>query len=102
MTATITITDWKPLERNSPRGFLTARLPSGMILRDVAIHTSEGRWWASPASKAQLDKDGQALRDDVGKIKYSPVISFADKATRDKFSAQVLEALKAAHPEVFE
>lgn len=99
-TPLITISDWKPIERNSLRGFCTVCLPSGMILHDVAIHVSNGSWWASPASKPQLNREGQAMKDDMGKIKYQPIISFESKATRDRFSTSVIDALRLARPEV--
>ena len=38
----VTIADWKPLQRNTLRGFLTARLPSGMNLHDVSVHYQDG------------------------------------------------------------
>jgi hypothetical protein len=48
-----------------------------------------------------LSKDGTALRDDAGKVRYSPIISFDTKQTRDRLSRAVVEALRHAHPEVF-
>jgi hypothetical protein len=48
-----------------------------------------------------LSKDGVALRDDAGKVRYSPIVSFTDKQTRDRLSKAVVSALHAAHPEVF-
>jgi hypothetical protein len=37
--------------------------------------------------------DGQALRDEAGKIKYAPCVWFADRAGSDRFSDSVLAAL---------
>jgi hypothetical protein len=97
----ILISDWKPRQSDTLRGFLTAHLPSGMILHEVSIHTRNGSWWASPSSKPMLSRDGTALRDDAGKVRYSPVVSFADKQTRDRLSQAVVEALRRTHPDVF-
>lgn len=97
----VTISDWKPRQSGSLRGFCTAHLPSDMILHEVAVHQRNGSWWASPASKPMLSKDGTALRDDAGKVRYSPVVSFDSKQTRDRLSRAVLDALRRAHPEVF-
>jgi hypothetical protein len=97
----IVINDWKPLCRGSLRGFCTARLPSGMILHEVAVHHRDGFWWASPASKPMLSKDGTALRDDAGKVRYAPIVSFETKQTRDRLSRAVVDALRRAYPEVF-
>jgi hypothetical protein len=101
MTASITISDWKPRVSGTLRGFCTAHLPSGMILHEVALHQRNGAWWASPASKPMLSKDGTALRDEAGKVRYSPIVSFTDKQTRDRLSHAVVDALRRAHPEVF-
>ena len=96
----VTISDWKPLHRNTLRGFLTAHLPSGMNLHDVSVHYRDGTWWASPASKPLLGADGTPLRDADGKIRYSPIVSF-EKAARSRFSTAIIAALRVAHPEAF-
>jgi hypothetical protein len=57
--------------------------------------------WASPPGKPQLDKDGIALREPTGKIKYVSVIEFTDRATGRRWSDAVIAAMRAAHPEVF-
>jgi len=97
MTTTI-IKSFAPVRKNTLRGFAEVQLPSGMIIADVAVHVTEGRPWASPPSKAMLDRNGAALRDEVGKVRYSPIISFASKDLRDKFSAAIIDAMEAAHP----
>lgn len=100
MVPSIIVSDWKPLERNSLRGFCTVRFPSGMIVADVTLHRSSGKLWASPPSKPMLDRDGVVMRDaETGKIRYSPIITFASKEIRDRWSAQVVEAVRRAHPE---
>jgi hypothetical protein len=98
----ILVSDWKARQAGTLRGFCTVHLPSGMVLHEVAIHTRSGSWWASPASKPMLSRDGTALRDEAGKVRYSPVVSFADKQTRDRLSQAVVDALRRAHPEVFD
>lgn len=97
----ITISEWKPLHRATLRGFLTVHLPSGMNLHEVSVHTRDGVWWVMPASKAMLSKDGTALRDENNKIRYTQIISFTSRATRDRFIEEVLAALRQAQPQVF-
>jgi hypothetical protein len=97
----ITVSDWKPRQSGSLRGFCTVQLPSGMILHEVSIHARNGSWWASPASKPMIGKDGTALRDDAGKVRYAPIVSFDSKQTRDRLSQSVVEALRRVHPEAF-
>ena len=37
-----------------------------------------------------------------GKVRYAPIIEFTSKEIRDRWSAAVIEAMRAAHPEAFE
>lgn len=97
----VTISDWKPRQSGTLRGFFTAHLPSGLTLHELSVHTRDGKWWVMPASKPMLSKDGTALRDANGKIRYSPIVSFESRRARDRFNASVLGALKLAHPEIF-
>jgi len=94
----LTLLDWRPLRRNSLLGFAKVRIGRALVLHDVSVHVSNGKRWASPASKPQMDSNGQALRDDRQKIKYTPVVEWLDAAARDAFSIAVIEAVEAGHP----
>jgi hypothetical protein len=72
-----------------------------MILHEVSLHTRDGSWWVMPAAKPMVGKDGTALRDDAGKVRYAPIVAFVDKGVRDRFSQGVIEALRRAMPQVF-
>ena len=78
------ILDFKPLRKNSLLGFARVQLPSGLIINDCPILTSERGPWASPPSKPQIDRDGNVIRDPNGKIKYSSIIEFKSRAVRDR------------------
>ncbi len=82
-------------------GFAKVELPSGMILSDVTILKGDRGPWASPPSKPMVGRDGVALTDQNGKTKYSPIIEFASKDIRERFSTGIIEAMRAAHPSVF-
>ena len=41
-----------------------------------------------------------ALRDSNGKFLWQPLITFSDKNVRDGWSAQIVQALHDAYPEV--
>jgi hypothetical protein len=71
------------------------------VLHDNAVHEKNGTWWVSPAAKPMLNRDGQHIKDHAGKPMWSPVVSFASKELRDKFSAAVLGALRTVRPEIF-
>jgi hypothetical protein len=101
MTPSVTIADWKAWESGTLRGFFTARLPSGLSLSELALHTRNGSWWIGFPARPIL-QDGVAQRDERGKIRYSPpLIAFANCQTRDRFTAAVLAALRQAQPEAF-
>ena len=94
----ITISDWKPLTRGTLRGFATVSMPSGMIVREVAVYVTNGKAWAKPPSRPMVGRDGKVLVGDDGKTKYSPLIEFISKSVRDRWSEAVIAALLAAHP----
>jgi hypothetical protein len=49
-----------------------------------------------------LDRDGQALRDDAGKVRWSaPLVRPAGRAAADRLEAAILAAVRRAHPDVF-
>ena len=98
MSAAVVIEDFRALEKNTLRGFARVRLPSGLVLHDAAIHVREGRQWVSSAGRPAIGKDGTQMRDAAGKPLFNPTVTFADKATADKFSKAVIDALRTSHP----
>lgn len=98
----VKILSWREMRRNSLLGFAKVEFPSGLIVSDVTILTSDRGAWASPPSKPMINKEGVALKDDNGKIKYSPIIEFASKEIRNRWSDAVIAAMRVAHPEALE
>jgi hypothetical protein len=99
---TIKIRDWRPLRKNRLLGFCKAEFASGLIIGDITVLTSERGPWASPPSKPMVDRNGVVLKDEAGKIRYSPFIEFTSKEIRNRWSSAVIQAMRAAHPEVFD
>ena len=97
----VTIEEFKPLRKNNLLGFARVRMPSGVIFHDVSIHNSSGSWWAAPASKTQINRDGVCLRGKENEILYVPIVGFASRELRNKFSDAVIESMRLAHPEAF-
>lgn len=97
--AILKILDWRPVRRGALRGFATIALPSGMILRDVPIFGAAAGSRAGAPAKPMIGRDGATMRDDDGKVRYSPIVEFTDRSAQDRFSRAVLDALAAAHPE---
>ena len=98
--STVTVSDFKPVVSGSLRGFSQVGLPSGTIMHGCGIFEKDGRWWASPPAKPALSKDGTVQRDSNGKKRYEPAVSFVDRATEQRWSAAIIEALRATFPEV--
>lgn len=93
------ILDWRPMARGSLLGFAKVESPSGMIIADVTILTGPNGHWASPPSKPMIGRDGIAMKDAAGKLRYSPIIEFSSKEIRGRWSDAIIEAMQAAHPE---
>jgi hypothetical protein len=90
---------FKPLVKKSLRGFASIELPIGLKISDIPVLVSHGKAWAALPSKPQIDKDGQQKRDANGKPAYSPILEWRDRDLSDRFSAAVIELIKAANPE---
>ena len=66
------------------------------MIHDVGLHQKASARWASLPSNPTLSRDGNTVRDTAkGRPKFVPVIEFKDKATRDRFSLRVVEAVIA-------
>jgi hypothetical protein len=70
-----------------------------MILHDVAVHMKNGKSWATPAGKPRLGRDGLQMTDPTtGKLLWTPIVAFETKQIGDRFSVQVIEALRRGFP----
>jgi hypothetical protein len=100
----ITLLEWRPFHRNTLFGFAAVRVEAvGLTISDIAVHQKNESRWVSLPSKPMLDRDGAIVRDPAtSKIRYSPILQWRDRATAERFSHAVIEALLAAHPDTFE
>lgn len=96
----LAVLGWRTVQKNTLRGFADIRLPNGLTIREVAVHEApNGKPLASLPSKPMIGADGVAKRDDgTGKVKYVPILEWPDRATADRFSAAVIEAIEARYP----
>jgi hypothetical protein len=86
--------DWRPVERNTLRGFLTLELPSGLGLRECSLHAQGDRRWIGLPGRPQLDADGRHRVDpDTGKRAYVPVVEIHGTAARERFQQAALAAV---------
>jgi hypothetical protein len=94
----VIIEEFRPLARNTLRGFARVRLPEGIIVHDIAVHVRDGEPWASPPGRPMVGRNGTPLKDAAGKARFSPTISFVSRADQDAFSRAIIAAMRAAHP----
>lgn len=92
---------FKPMSRNTLRGFADVRLGKALLIKEIPVHVSNGKAWASLPSKPVI-KDGRVATDDKGKVRYVPILEWADKESRDAFSEAVVDAVKADSPDAVE
>jgi hypothetical protein len=98
MAFSIECEEFKPVVRNTLRGFATIKVPDiRMRVKDVAIHVKNGSQWAALPAKPQI-RDGQVITKD-GKAQYVPILEFTDRNTGDAFSRAVIDAVLRAHPQ---
>jgi len=81
----MSISDFKPLNKNTVRGVFSLILPSGMIIRGCLLHQrADGKHWTGLPS---------IPREVGGKTIYSKVIEFDSKSTHDRFQAEAATAV---------
>jgi hypothetical protein len=92
---------WRPLRRNTLRGFATVTIPEICLeITDIALHVKGERRWAQLPSKPMI-RDGVVLEDDSGKPKYLPILRFTTRQVSDAFSAAVIRAVLERDPTAF-
>jgi hypothetical protein len=94
----MTLVEWRPIRKNSLRGFATIRLPIGLKINDCLVLVSHGKAWATLPSKPLIDKDGRHKADTGGKPSYVPVLEWCSRDLADRFSDAVVALVRAEHP----
>ena len=90
---------WRPVSKNSLLGFAKVQFSSGLTIDEIAVHRAGSRVWASPPSRPWIEND-IVMRDEYGKPRYQPLISFANHGVQASWSRQVLRAVRDAHPDL--
>jgi hypothetical protein len=87
------------------RGGSTVVLPVFELEIRIVRCTSapmNGRPWAALPGKAQINASGELIRNDRGRIAYTPIGKFRRDKVREAFSARVVELVAAWHPEALQ
>jgi len=96
-TMPVVLRGWKAVEKGSLLGFADVRLGRALTIHDVSVLASGGRVWASMPAKPLIGPDGMVQRDAKGKVRYAQLLEWDDKASRDRWSAAVVEAVEREH-----
>lgn len=89
---------WKPLVKNSLRGFADVELPNGLQIREIPVFTSSpGRCWAALPGRPQI-VDGRQKTGPDGKPKYTPIMEWRSRELSDAFSAKLIALIREQHP----
>jgi hypothetical protein len=98
----VRVEDFKPLRSNTLRGFIDIVVPEIRLrITGASVHESHGRRWVGLPAKPQITREGSVRPDDRGKIAYSAILQFTDRATSDAFSARAIAALLERFPDAF-
>jgi hypothetical protein len=84
---TITVSNWKPLNNQAMRGFLTLTLPSGLVIHNCHLVEASGRRWVGLPARCFSTADG--------KVHYEPIIEFATRKAHRNFERIALAAVEA-------
>jgi hypothetical protein len=99
---TVRCLDFKPLCRNTLRGFAVVKVEQmRLVMREVAIHSKGDKAWAQLPSRPWI-KNGQVVTNDEGKVQYSPLFEFDCGEVRTAFSNAVIAALLEFDPSALE
>jgi hypothetical protein len=81
----MSISDWKPLSKNTLRGVFTLHLASGMVIHNCMLHEREGRQWIGlPAIPYESN----------GKKSWTRIIEFSSKEIHERFQVAAIKAVK--------
>jgi len=97
----VTLIAWRPIGKGALVGFASVQLGKSLRILDCPVLMAGGRRWATLPSKPMVDRSGTALRDEHQKIRYAPVLEWADRPARDRFSDAVCAAVERQHPQAF-
>jgi len=100
---TVKVENFKPWRSNSLFGFIDIVVPEMRLrIREATVHESHSKRWIGLPAKPQISREGAARRDERGRIAYSAVLQFTDRATGDAFSERAIAALLESFPDAFD
>src|ERR1700712_2064774 len=89
----LVIIDWKSIRIGGLIGFAKARLGQAMIINDIPVSCANGHVFAGTPGKPVIGRDGLVVKNDRGRVTYTPVMEWEGRAARERWSASVLAAI---------
>jgi hypothetical protein len=94
---------WTPRRSGTLRGFASISVPAiGLELDDISVHVLGERRWANLPGKPMLDRDGNVLRDERGKVKYAAPLRWLTRGLALRFSERVVALVLEHNPGAFD
>lgn len=90
--------EFRLLTKGALRGFATVELPNGLIIRDISVLVGRNGAWANLPAKPVLNRDGSPRLGTNGRALYNPILEWNDRSLSDRFSAALIDLVRAAHP----
>ena len=93
----IRASNWRPLERNTPQGFMTLHLnPCRLTIHECTYHRSaSGSEWVGLPGPPHVGKDGQQRKYPAnGKPLYQPIVKIKGKEQRHRFQTAAVTAVR--------
>ncbi len=94
----LTLLAWRPVRRNTLRGFAHVQLGRALAIKDVAVHWGCDRTWVSLPGRPVLDPAGYHMRGNNGRLVYLPILEWTDPVTAKRFAEGVIEMIDRDHP----
>ena len=102
MALSIECEDFRPLARNTLRGFAVIKIKEIRLkIKDVALHSKGSSTWAQLPAKSQV-KNGAIVTSPDGKPVYQNILEFEDRKVSDAFSRAVVDAVLKFNPRALE
>jgi hypothetical protein len=83
----VKISHFRELAGTHPRATFSVELDNGLVIRGVALHQDESRWF--------IRWPGADWTDQAGQRRFQRVVVFTADAVANKFEREILKALAA-------
>jgi hypothetical protein len=102
MKMTLACTGFTRMRRNTLIGFCEIKVAElQLVIKDIALHEKGKSRWAALPSKP-MTKGDVVLKGDDNKIRYVPILQFANREVADAFSAAAIRAVLEHSPDAFD